>query len=200
MSLPHEQAKSSGVMPVKSAPPVAGASNGKEGAAMYRQQQAQQQNDMNKTFSGGRRRRRRRRSYKFKGGSDTVVVPQFNSPGPQVSAGGQDATGASVSSNTTMTQSSANASCDKCIGDASNTPHCQGPECNPNSQSGGSCKSSGLVPIGATWGCMSGGVRRSRKHVKSRKHAKSKKHAKSRKHAKSKKHAKKSRKHLRKRR
>tara|TARA_Y100000389_G_scaffold195391_1_gene226754 strand:- start:57 stop:686 length:630 start_codon:yes stop_codon:yes gene_type:complete len=194
MSLPHEQSANSGVTPVQSAPLQDGASSQRQSAVLYRQNQVAKQSSMNTSLSGGKKKKRR-----YRGGSGNAVVPSFNPPGPSVSP--VDATSNSKQSNFTSLQAGADASCDKCIGDASNTPTCQSAACNPQAggkrlQKGGSCGScgiqmggsgcgnGGLIPNGQTWGCMSGGKRRYRK---SRKVRKSKKSKKSRKGKKSKK-------------
>ena len=169
MSLPHQQSADSGVTPVQSSPLHDGASSQRQSAVLYRQNQVAKQTSMNNSLSGGKRKKRR-----YRGGSGTVVVPSFNSPGPTVSP--VDATTNSQQSNSTSLQVGADASCDKCIGDASNTPTCQSAACNSQAggkrlQKGGSCGScgiqmggnGGLIPNGQTWGCMSGGKRRYRK-------------------------------------
>jgi len=197
MSLPHQQSEESDVTPFQSSPLPEGATSQRDGAIVYRQNQVAKQNSMNNSLSGGKKKKRR-----YRGGSGTVIVPSFTSPGP--SASPVDATSNSKQSNFTSLQAGADASCDKCIGDVSNTPTCQSPACNPQAggkrlQKGGSCGScgscgiqmggsgcgnGGLIPNGQTWGCMSGGKRRYRK---SRKVRKSKKSKKSRKGKKSKK-------------
>jgi len=194
MSLPHEQSANSGVTPVQSAPLQTGASSQRQSALMYRQDQVSKQTSMNNSLSGGKRKKRR-----YRGGSGTAVVPSFNPPGPSVSP--VDATTNSQQTNANSLATQAQGACDKCIGDASNTPTCQSAACNPQAggkrlQKGGSCGScgiqmggsgcgnGGLIPNGQTWGCMSGGKRRYRK---SRKVRKSKKSKKSRKGKKSKK-------------
>ena len=194
MSLPHEQSANSGVTPVQSAPLQDGASSQRQSAVLYRQNQVAKQSSMNTSLSGGKKKKRR-----YRGGSGNAVVPSFNPPGPSVSP--VDATTNSQQSNSTSLTVQAQNACDKCIGDASNTPTCQSATCNPQAggkrlQKGGSCGScgiqmggsgcgnGGLIPNGQTWGCMSGGKRRYRK---SRKVRKSKKSKKSRKGKKSKK-------------
>ena len=194
MSLPHQQSSSSGVVAQENVGYQDGATSPRNNAMVYRQNQITQQQNINgntRTTGGGRR--------KYRGGSSSVVVPSFPSSGPPVSSSGQDANSSSQSTNTTNTQSQANASCDSCIGDASNTTHCQSAACNPNAQTGGGgCNGSGLVGLNQTWGCMSGGKRKykksrkdttisggrkrkSRKVRKSRKGKKSKKNKRSRK-------------------
>ena len=170
-----------GVVPVTKAPLQPGASSERQSALLYRQDEVAKQNNMNKSLSGGKRRKSRkarksrksRKSRKHRGGKwfITAVVPSFSSPGPVVSPVIMLLVN-SMQTNTTLTQSGANGACDKCIGDASNTPICQGPACNPQHQKGGSgCSSctsngnNGLIPNGQTWGCMSGGKRRKSKKV-----------------------------------
>ena len=188
MSLPHEQSGSYGVKPVETAPYYNGASSPRESAIIYRNEQSQNQSSMNKTYGGKKYRRR-----KYKGGSDNndgLVIPSFTTSGPQVSAGSQTATGSSIAANTTATQGLSYSVCDSCIGEASNSELCQGPQCNPNAQTGGSCSScnnSGLIPIGKTWGCMSGGKRKTKKSKKTMKAKKTKKSKKTMKSKKSKK-------------
>ena len=148
------------VIPVETVPYQSGASSPGQSAILYRQQQIAKQSAMNK--SGGKRRRR-----KYHGGA--LIVPSFNTPGPPVSSGGQSATGASMSANTALSQGSANSVCDKCIGEASNTPLCQGPQCNPQAggtgkQRGGDCGSGGLILNGQPWGCLSGGKKSKKAH------------------------------------
>jgi hypothetical protein len=132
MSLPHQQSSNSGgVMPVQTSPLHPGASSQRESSAMYRAEQQSAQTQAIKTLSGGKRKA-------YRGGNGTVQVPSFSTPGPQVSPVG--ATQNSMQTNSTNLQSSANAACDKCIGDVSNTPTCQSPACNPlagGGQSGG---------------------------------------------------------------
>ena len=163
MVLPHEQSATSGVTPVESAPLTPGASSQKQSAMMYREQANQSQNSMNKT--GGKKRR-----YKGKGGSSTVV-PSFPQSGPPTGSSSQSATGNSVSSNLTGTQSNADKACDKCFGD-NVQPICNTPQCNPQAGGGGGCGcnsgTNGLVSIGQTWGCMSGGKRRRTQNRRSR--------------------------------
>jgi len=173
MSLPHEQSADSGVTPVQSAPLQDGASSQRQSAVLYRQNQVAKQSSMNTSLSGGKKKKRR-----YRGGSGTAVVPSFNPPGPSVSP--VDATTNSQQSNSTSLTVQAEGACDKCIGDASNTPTCQSAACNPQAggkrlQKGGSCGScgscgiqmggsgcgnGGLIPNGQTWGCMSGGKRK----------------------------------------
>ena len=117
---------------METVPYQSGASSPGQSAILYRQQQIAKQSAMNK--SGGKRRRKNHR-----GGAQ--IVPSFNTPGPPVSPGGQSATGASMSANAALTQVFASSVCDKCIGEASNTPLCQGPQCNP--QAGGRVKQRG---------------------------------------------------------
>jgi len=183
MSLPHQVSSNSDVVPVQSSPLQPGSSSQRDSALMYRASQVEEQNAMNKSLSGGKKG-----NYKHKGGSDTMVVPTFNTPGPEVGPVGANQN--SQQSNAVMSQSGANSSCDSCIGNNSNTPHCQGPACNPNAgQLGGGCSScsvgnNGPIDSNTSWGCMSGGKR---KYVKSRKMKKSKKMKKSRKMKKTKK-------------
>lgn len=164
MSLPHQQSSSSGVVAQENVGYQDGATSPRNNAMVYRQNQITQQQNINgnsRTTGGGRR--------KYRGGSSSVVVPSFPSSGPPVSSSGQDANSSSQSTNTTNTQSQANASCDSCIGDASNTTHCQSAACNPNAQTGGGgCNGSGLVGLNQTWGCMSGGKRRRTQNRRSR--------------------------------
>ena len=178
MSLPHEQSAKSGVIPVQTAPFTTGASSQRDSSIMYRQDQVAKQQAMNKQYSGGKRGRPRksrksRKSKRHRGGSSTgIVVPSFSTPGPPVAAGNQSATGTSMSTNSTNLQGTADSSCDKCIGDASQTPHCQSGACNPQAgggQRGGGCSScgdNGLIPVGKTWGCLSGGGKRKTKKFK----------------------------------
>jgi len=176
-TLPHEQSLESGVTPYSQVGYQDGATSPRSNAMTYRNNQIAQQQSINK--SGGSKRKKRQ-----KGGEGSVVVPSFPSSGPPVSGPGQDANSNSVGANTTSTQSSANASCDSCIGDASKTAHCQSSACNPQ-RGGGSCNGSGLIGPNQTWGCMSGGKSRrkrrtkrkqtKRKQTKKRKNKKSKK-------------------------
>jgi hypothetical protein len=160
MSLPHQQSETSGVTPFKQAGYQDGATSPRSNAMAYRSNQTSQQQSINKT--GGSKKRRR----KHKGGSGQVVVPSFSSSGPPVSAGGQDVNSNSQGTNSTHLQTKANGSCDSCIGNASNTEHCQSAACNPQA-GGGSCNGSGLVGPNQTWACMSGGKKRiSRKNKK----------------------------------
>ena len=171
-----------GIEPVKSAPLYQGASSHRESSMMFTQANASKQNDMNKTLSGGKRKprklhRKSNRRKNYKGGNGTMIVPSFYEPGPAVSSGSQSATGGSITANIASTQGVANAACDKCIGpEASTSAICQGPECNPNHEQsggkmkGGSCTGAGgLIPNGQTWGCLSGGAKKSKKSRKSKK-------------------------------
>ena len=159
-TLPHQQSETSGVTPFQQSGYQDGATSPRSNAMTYRNNQIAQQQDINgnsKTTGGGRR--------KHRGGSNTVVVPSFPSSGPSVSGPGQDANSNSVGANSTSTQSSANGSCDSCIGDASKTAHCQSSACNPQ-RGGGSCNGSGLIGPNQTWGCMSGGKSRRKRRTK----------------------------------
>ena len=129
------------VMPVQTAP-MDGTSP-RDAAINYRNQQIASQSQMNKQYSGGKKR-------KYRGGS--TPVPQFSVPGPPVGAGGQNPNGASVSANTALTQGGANAACDKCIGPASASAICQGPQCNPNAppMKGGCASCGGVMPVSYT--------------------------------------------------
>lgn len=174
-----------GVIPVESVPYHPGASSPQQSAILYRQSQVEQQNKMNKV--GGKQNKR-----KHRGGAN--IVPSFSTPGPPVGSAGQSATGSSVEANTSLTQGSANAFCDKCYGDNSSSAICQGPQCNPTvsaslGQKGGTnCGGNmGLIPNGQTWGCLSGGKRKSKKSKKSKTAKKSKKSKKSKTSKKSKK-------------
>lgn len=158
MSLPHEQSQKSGVKPMETVPFQPGATNSRDNAIQYRNNQISQQQRINGT--GGKKIRKN----KQKGG--VLVVPQFSQSGPQVSSASQDANSNSRATNIAHTQALANGTCDNCIGTNSNTPHCQSATCNPATQSGGSsCNGSGLVTIGKTWGCMSGGNKTKRKSL-----------------------------------
>ena len=182
----------SSVIPLESAPFPPGASSPQQAALITGQQASARQNEMNKM--GGKRGYKK----KYRGGAQTV--PTFSSTGPTVGAGGQSANGASVSSNTSLTQSSANGVCDTCYGANSNSEVCQGPQCNPSAMTGGGCSNAGgLIPNGQSWGCLSGGKKKSKtktKKTKTKKTKKSKKTKKTKKTKKSKKSkkAKKSRK------
>lgn len=169
-----------GVIPVQTAP-MDGTSP-RDAAINYRNQQIASQSQMNKQYSGGKKR-------KYRGGGGTSV-PQFSIPGPPVGAGQQNPNAASVSTNTTLTQGGANAACDKCIGPASASAICQGPQCNPNATMKGGCAScGGVMPFGQTWTFLSGGKKskKSNKSKKSKKSNKSKKSKKSKPSKKSKK-------------
>lgn len=172
MSLPHEQSAKSGVTPVQTAPMQPGASSQRDSSIMYRQDQVAKQQSMNKQYSGGKRGRPRKSKRHRGGSSNSIVVPSFSTPGPPVSGGNQSSTGTSMSTTSAALQGSADGSCDKCIGDASQTPHCQSGACNPQAggQNGGGCNScsgdNGLIPIGKTWGCLSGGGKRKTKKIK----------------------------------
>lgn len=152
MSLPHENSQNYGVKPVITHPYQDGATSARTNAIQYRNNQISQQQRINGTHSSGGKKIKK---GKQRGG--VLVVPQFPQNGPPVS--GTDSNSTSISTNTTGTQQIANGTCDSCIGDKSNTTLCQSAACNPSaSQSGGSkCTGSGLIPIGKTWGCMSGG-------------------------------------------
>ena len=158
-NLPHQSSEKSGVTPFQQVGYQDGASSPRSNAMTYRNNQTAQQQSINK--AGGSKKKKR----KHRGGSNTVVVPSFPSSGPPVSGPGQDANSNSVGANTTSTQSSANANCDSCIGDASKTPHCQSSACNPQT-GGGSCNGSGLIGPNQTWACMSGGKSRRKRRTK----------------------------------
>jgi hypothetical protein len=150
MANSNSNSANTGVVPVESAPLYPGASSPAQSAVMYRQEQTAKQSAMNK--SGGKKRRN------YRGGAQTV--PTFNTPGPQVSSGSQNPNASSMSVNSSLTQGSANSVCDKCIGEASNSAVCQGPQCNPQAggrQKGGNCGANGLIVNGQPWGCLSGG-------------------------------------------
>ena len=160
-NLPHEQSANTGVTPFSQSGYQEGASSPRSNAITYRNNQINNQQRINGNKVGGSQRKKRQR-----GGQGTVVVPSFPSTGPQVSGPGQDANSNSAGANTTSTQTSANAVCDKCIGvEASKTPDCQSPACNPQA-GGGSCNGSGLIGINQTWGCMSGGKSRRKRRTK----------------------------------
>jgi len=123
--LPHQQAANVGVKPLESAPYEDGASSPRSSAMTYRDMMRNTQAQNIRSY-GGKKMRKRKRSKKHKGGSNGLTVPSFTAPGPVVSLGSQSATGASIASNTTSTQSAANAACDKCIGvEASASQVCQ---------------------------------------------------------------------------
>ena len=146
----------SSVIPVESAPFPQGASSPQQAALITGQQASARQNEMNKV--GGKRGYKK----KYRGGAQTV--PTFSSTGPAVGAGGQTANGASVNSSIALTQGGANGVCDTCYGANSNSEVCQGPQCNPSAMKGGSCNSAGgLIPNGQSWGCLSGGKKKSKK-------------------------------------
>ena len=63
MSLPHQQSKSGGVIPVQKVPLQQGASSERESALIYRNNQIDKQNHMNKTLSGGKKNNKKR-NYK----------------------------------------------------------------------------------------------------------------------------------------
>lgn len=161
-TLPHEQSSESGVTPFSQVGYTDGASDPRQNAIMYRQKQIDNQQQINGNKRGGGKKEKKR---KYNGGSSSVVVPSFSTPGPPVSGPGQDANSNSIGANTTSTQSVANSRCDSCIGDASNTPHCQSAACNPQ-RGGGSCNGSGLIGSNETWGCMSGGKSKRKKGKK----------------------------------
>ena len=187
MSLPHEQSDESLVTPVQQAGFESGATDPRSNAITYRSNSVASQQLINST--GG--------SKKYRGGSGTLVVPQFNTPGPTVSAGSQTATSNSQSVNITSTQSDAYGNCDSCIGANSATDHCQSAACNPAAvQSGGtSCNSCGndwagnaIVPLNKmASSCLSGGKKKSKNSRNSRKHKRTKKHKKTKKPKKSRK-------------
>ena len=173
MSLPHVKSNSPDnlAVPVEIAPSLGGTP--RESAFLYRQQLNNVQNNMNKTIGGkkmrGKKTMRKHNKY-LKGGA--IEVPQFYNPGPSVSAGNQTANSASQNSNSNLLQANSYSRCDSCIGDNSYTKLCQSSECNPQTQTGGKCGNSGLIPIGANWNCMSGGklkVKRSKKSKKTKK-------------------------------
>jgi hypothetical protein len=161
MSLPHQQSAQSGVTPFSQSGYQNGASSPRQNAMAYRQAQNDNQQRINGNKSGGSKRKKRQR-----GGEGRITVPSFSSPGPPVSGPGQNANSNSAGANTTSSQSSANAVCDKCIGvEASKTPDCQSPTCNPQS-GGGTCNGAGLIGLNQTWGCMSGGKSRRKRRMK----------------------------------
>ena len=190
MPLTNSSQGTSSVIPLESAPFPPGASSPQQAALITGQQASARQNEMNKM--GGKRTYKK----KYRGGAQTV--PTFANTGPTVGSGRQSANGASVSSNTSLTQSSANGVCDTCYGANSSSAICQGPQCNPSAMTGGGCSNAGgLIPNGQSWGCLSGGKKKS-KTKKSKKSKKTKKTKKTKKSKKSKtkksKKAKKSRK------
>lgn len=173
-----------GIEPVQTAPFVPGATSSRGSAIAYRQELANNQNNMNQTLGGGGSYKKRK---KYKGGIG-LTVPSFNTPGPAVSVGPQSPTGASMGANVSLTQGSANAACDKCIGpEASATAICQGAQCNPNATSllkGGGCDggcgggvNNGLIPNGQSWGCLSGGAKHKRKITRKTSRKPSRKHS-----------------------
>tara|TARA_B110000037_G_scaffold74184_1_gene88989 strand:+ start:923 stop:1528 length:606 start_codon:yes stop_codon:yes gene_type:complete len=157
MSSSNSSQGTSSVIPVESAPFVKGTSSPQQSALESARLQSARQNEMNKV--GGKRGYKK----KYRGGAQTV--PTFSSTGPAVGAGGQTANGASVNSSIALTQGGANGVCDTCYGANSNSEVCQGPQCNPSAMKGGSsCNSAGgLIPNGQTWGCLSGGKKKSKK-------------------------------------
>jgi hypothetical protein len=159
----------SSVIPLESAPFPPGASSPQQAALITGQQASARQNEMNKM--GGKRTYKK----KYRGGAQTV--PTFANTGPTVGSGSQSANGASVSSNTSLSQSSANGVCDTCYGANSSSAICQGPQCNPSAMTGGGCSNAGgLIPNGQSWGCLSGGKKKSKsKTKKSKKSKKTKK-------------------------
>jgi hypothetical protein len=192
MSHPHHLSDLTEVQPVMSSPLHDGASSQRESALMYRQEVQVNQNNMNNSIGGGKKSKYRNFNYKKRkpkqfGGNGTlrsdVTVPSFSSTGP--STGGDSATANSMNANSSLLQSGANSVCDHCIGDNSNTPTCQGPQCNPNYQTGGNnCGVSCGINL------MNGGTkkyRKTRKYVKSKKSKKSKRSKKSKKSKRSKK-------------
>jgi hypothetical protein len=160
MTTSNLNTKESSVMPFESAPFPPGASSPQQAALIAGQESATRQNNMNKT--GGKRGYKK----KYRGGAQTV--PSFSSTGPGSGTGGQSANGASASANTSLTQSSANSVCDTCYGANSSSEVCQGPQCNPSAMKGGSCNG-GLIPNGQSWGCLSGGKKKSKKTKKTNK-------------------------------
>ena len=183
MPLTNSSQGTSSVIPLESAPFPPGASSPQQAALITGQQASARQNEMNKM--GGKRTYKK----KYRGGAQTV--PTFANIGPTVGSGSQSANGASVSSNISLTQSSANGVCDTCYGANSSSAICQGPQCNPSAMKGGSScgNAGGLIPNGQSWGCLSGGKKRSKtkrtKATKSKKSKKSKKAKKSKKTKKS---------------
>ena len=171
----------SSVIPLESAPFPPGASSPQQAALITGQQASARQNEMNKM--GGKRTYKK----KYRGGAQTV--PTFSSTGPTVGAGSQSANGASVSSNTSLSQSSANGVCDTCYGANSSSSICQGPQCNPSAMKGGSScgNAGGLIPNGQSWGCLSGGKKKAKKTKKAKKAKKTKKSKKAKKTKKAKK-------------
>lgn len=162
MSLPHQQSENTGVTPFQQVGYEDGASSPRSNAIQYRSSQIKQQQSINKT--GGSKRKKKRQ----RGGQAGIVVPSFPSNGPAVSGGSQDVNSNSQNTNSTHLQTKANSSCDSCIGDASNTAHCQSPACNPQT-GGGNCNGTGLVGTNQTWGCMSGGKSKRKKRKQTKK-------------------------------
>ena len=170
----------SSVIPVESAPFPKGASSPQQAALITGQQASARQNEMNKM--GGKRTYKK----KYRGGAQTV--PTFANTGPTVGSGSQSANGASVSSNTSLSQSSANGVCDTCYGANSSSAICQGPQCNPSAMTGGGCSNAGgLISNGQSWGCLSGGKKKAKKTKKAKKAKKTKKTKKAKKTKKTKK-------------
>jgi hypothetical protein len=122
---------------------------------------ADAQNSLAQIGKGGARRR-------FKGGAADIVVPPVNVPYPEAGAG-SNTTSANVSNSTTVGASlNANSQFDACVGSAD-------PSCG---QVAGGRKIKGGWP---DWGCMTGGIKRSRKRNSSRKRNNKRKSKKSRK-------------------
>ena len=191
-----------GVEPVMSSPLLNGATSQREQSIAYREQQSTNQNDMNQKFGGRKKTKKTKktsttRKRKYKGGNG-IIIPSFNTPGPPVSSGSQSSNGLSTGAASAGVTGIANSACDKCIGPASASDICQGPQCNPNAipQAGGSgCNgSSGLIQNGQSLGCFSGGSNKMKKRKQSKKKSKkqSKKSKKSKKQSKKSKKSKKS--------
>jgi hypothetical protein len=158
----------SSVIPLESAPFPPGASSPQQAALITGQQASARQNEMNKM--GGKRGYKK----KYRGGAQTV--PTFSSTGPTIGSESQSANGASVSSNTSLSQGSANGVCDTCYGANSSSAICQGPQCNPSAMTGGGCSNAGgLIPNGQSWGCLSGGKKKSKTKKSKTKKSKKKK-------------------------
>ena len=199
MTAPHEIHQKSSAIPVEQVSMEPGASSHRESALLYNQRNAAAQNQLNNAHGGGKTRgkrgrgRRGTRSRKnYIGGVHTV--PSFTTPGPQVASNSMSSTGASVQGNSTLLQSNADAKCDVCAGN-SDANICNTPECN--SQVGGKISSKknhkrtgsrNKIGGNCSWGCMSGGKKKTKRSKKAMVTKKVKRSKKSRKGSRTRRH------------
>ena len=144
-----------GLMLPQEKPMLAG--NPKDSAIASNNQAAERQADLIKATSGGRRHKsKRNKKYKYGGAATSgVAVPQYQMQYKSPGAGGQDPNSIIKQNTSISTQGSANAEYDNLA------------------KKGGSIKRKRKIKRGGnsnwSWGCYSGGRKKSKKHTNKRK-------------------------------